>query len=93
MDYKPENDFYGNAPQKPFTEKNDYSQPAQRYVPQQQAFTPQPSNQPFEPPVPPQDFNPEKPLMPKEPQQNQPVEIPAVEMPQSEQFKIASLSF
>ncbi len=86
MDYKPENDFYGNAPQKPFTEKNDYSQPAQRYVPQQQAFTPQPSNQPFEPPVPPQDFNPEKPLMPKEPQQNQPVEIPAVEMPQSEQF-------
>ena len=86
MDYKPENDFYGNAPQKPFTEKNDYSQPAQRYVPQQQAFTPQPSNQPFEPPVPLQDFNPEKPLMPKEPQQNQPVEIPAVEMPQSEQF-------
>ncbi|MBQ3299917.1 MAG: trypsin-like peptidase domain-containing protein [Ruminococcus sp.] len=86
MDYKPENDFYGNAPQKPFTEKNDYSQPAQRYVPQQQAFTPQPSNQPFEPPVPPQDFNPEKPLMPKEPQQNRTVEIPTVEMPQSEHF-------
>lgn len=86
MDYKPENDFYGNAPQKPFTEKNDYSQPAQRYVPQQQAFTPQPSNQPFEPPVPPQDFNPEKPLMPKEPQQNRTVEIPTVEMTQSEQF-------
>lgn len=86
MDYKPENGFYGNAPQKPFTEKNDYSQPAQRYVPQQQAFTPQPSNQPFEPPVPPQDFNPEKPLMPKEPQQNRTVEIPTVEMPQSEHF-------
>lgn len=86
MDYKPENDFYGNAPQKPFTEKNEYSQPAQRYVPQQQAFTPQPSNQPFEPPVPPQDFNPEKPLMPKEPQQNRTVEIPTVEMPQSEHF-------
>lgn len=87
MDYKPENDFYGNAPQKPFTEKNDYSQPAQRYVPQQQAFTPQPSNQPFEPPVPPQNFNPEKPLLRTEPQQPQPVEIPAVnQTPQNETF-------
>ena len=87
MDYNPENNFYGNAPQKPFTEKNDYSQPQQRYVPQQQAFTPQPSNRPFEPPVPPQDFNPEKPLMPREPQQEStPVEIPAAEAPQGEQF-------
>ena len=79
MDYNRENDFYGNAPQKPFTEKNDYSQPAQRYVPQQQAFTPQPTDRPFEPPQPPQNFNPEKPLMPREPQ-------PAPVQPQNEQF-------